>query len=348
MTSILYQEIHQQPEIIRMFLATQREHVSQIARQIIERQVTHVVIAARGTSDNAARYAQYLFGAKNQIPVALATPSLYTLYKAPPTLQGALVIGISQSGRSPDIVSVIETSRQQGQPTLAITNAPASPLARAAEWVIDLQAGEEKAVAATKTYTTSLVALALLSAAISADRQSAADLGKVPLWMQSTLSQTADNLSKIERYTYITRSAVIGRGFNYSTAFEAALKIKELTRIVTEPYSSADFLHGPISVLEAGFRFPLLVIAPSGKTQKDLENFIATIKDRNAAAVVVSDHADMLAQADVPMRLPAGIPEWLSPMVAIIPAQMMALQLTLARGLDPDQPVGLKKVTETH
>jgi glucosamine--fructose-6-phosphate aminotransferase (isomerizing) len=166
--------------------------------------------------------------------------------------------------------------------------------------------------------------------------------------MQNTLSITAENLARIERFTYITRSAVIGRGYNYSTAFEAALKIKELTRIVTEPYSSADFLHGPISVLEAGYRFPLLVIAPSGKTQADLGGFIATVKERGAATVVISDQNEILSNAEMPLRLPAGIPEWLSPMVAIIPGQMMALQLTLAKGLDPDQPVGLTKVTETR
>jgi len=348
MTSILYQEIHQQPEIVRQFLASQGEQVTQIAAQIGERNITHVIIAARGTSDNAARYAQYLFGANNHIPVALATPSLYTLYQAPPMLKDALVIGISQSGRSPDIVSVIETSRQQGQPTLAITNNPTSPLAVAAEWVIDLQTGEEKAVAATKTYTTSLAALALLSTTLLGDRTRLNDLNKVPLWMQNTLSITVENLARIERFTYITRSAVIGRGYNYSTAFEAALKIKELTRIVTEPYSSADFLHGPISVIEAGFRFPLLVIAPSGKTQSDLGSFIVTVRERGASAVVVSDNAEILSHADIPLRLPEGIPEWLSPMVAIIPGQLMALQLTLAKGLDPDQPVGLKKVTETR
>lgn len=348
MNSILYQEIHQQPEVVRQFLAHQGDKVSQIAGQIMDRNITHIIIAARGTSDNAARYAQYLYGANNHIPVALATPSLYTLYKAPPTVKDALVIGVSQSGRSPDIVSVIETSRQQGQATLAITNNPESPLALAAEWVIDLQAGEEKAVAATKTYTTSLAALALLSTALQDDGSRRDDLNKVPLWMQNTLSITSENLARIERYTYITRSAVIGRGYNYSTAFEAALKIKELTRIVTEPYSSADFLHGPISVLESGYRFPLLVIAPSGKTQGDLGSFIATVKDRGAATVVISDHSEILSHAEVSLRLPLGIPEWLSPMVAIIPGQMMALQLTVAKGLDPDQPVGLTKVTETR
>ena len=170
MDSILFREIHQQPEAVRRFLAQQENNVIEIARKILKRNITHIIIAARGTSDNAARYAQYLFGANNQIPVALATPSLYTLYEKPPVLQDALVVGISQSGRSPDIVSVIETSRKQGQPTLAITNDPKSPLAQAAEWVIELHAGEEKAVAATKTYTTSLAALALLSTALLDDQ----------------------------------------------------------------------------------------------------------------------------------------------------------------------------------
>ncbi|MFN2235771.1 MAG: SIS domain-containing protein [Anaerolineales bacterium] len=348
MDSILLREINQQPEAVRQFLTQQNNNVIQIARQILERNVTHVIIAARGTSDNAARYAQYLFGANNHIPVALATPSLYTLYEKPPFIQDALVVGISQSGRSPDIVSVIETSRKQGQPTLAITNDPDSPLAQAAEWVIELHAGEERAVAATKTYTTSLAALALLSTALHDDPSRRDELNRVPLWMQSALSITTENLGRIERYTYISRSAVIGRGYNYSTAFETALKIKELTRIVTEPYSSADFLHGPISVLEAGFRFPLLVIAPSGKTKDDLERFIITVKERGADTVVVSDESKILSLANVPFRLPAGIPEWLSPIVAIIPGQLVALQLTLARGLNPDQPVGLKKVTETR
>ena len=348
MNSILYQEIHQQPEIVRQFLAHQGQKIVQIARQISDFGVTHIIIAARGTSDNAARYAQYLFGANNHIPVALATPSLYTLYKSPPTVKDALVIGISQSGRSPDIVSVIETSRQQGQPTLAITNDLESPLAEAAEWVIDLQAGKERAVAATKTYTTSLAALALLSTALLDDGSRLEELNKIPLWMQNALSVTTENLARVERYTYITRSAVVGRGYNYSTAFEAALKIKELTRIVTEPYSSADFLHGPISVLKAGFRFPLLVIAPSGKTQADLGSFLATVGERGAETIVVSDQPEILSLADVPFRLPEGVPEWLSPMVAIIPGQLMALQLTLAKGLNPDQPVGLTKVTETR
>ncbi len=346
MTSILHHEIHQQPEVIRRFLASESETVARIAAEIARRAITHIIIAARGTSDNAARYAQYLFGASNHIPVALATPSLYTLYESPPIVRGALVIGISQSGRSPDIVSVIAVSRQQGQPTLAITNDPESPLARAADWVIPLQAGEEKAVAATKTYTASLAALALLATSLAGKDEQRAQLAQMPEKMAATLAGIAAYLKAIERYTYVNRSAVIGRGYNYSTSFEVALKVKELTRIVTEPYSSADFLHGPISVLEPGF--PLVVISPSGKTHADLSSFLSTVKSRGAETILISDDARMLEQASTPLPLPAGVPEWLSPLVAVLPGQLMALQLTLARGLNPDSPVGLTKVTETR
>lgn len=346
MTSILHHEIQQQPEVIRRFLASESETVARIAAEIAQRAITHIIIAARGTSDNAARYAQYLFGASNHIPVALATPSLYTLYESPPVVRGALVIGISQSGRSPDIVSVIAVSRQQGQPTLAITNDPESPLARAADWVIPLQAGEERAVAATKTYTASLAALALLATTLSGDGEQRAQLAQMPEKMAATLEGAAAYLKAIERYTYVNRSAVIGRGYNYSTSFEVALKVKELTRIVTEPYSSADFLHGPISVLEPGF--PLVVISPSGKTHADLSIFLRTVKSRGAETIVISDDSAMLEQASTPLPLPAGVPEWLSPLVAVLPGQLMALQLTLARGLNPDSPVGLTKVTETR
>ncbi len=212
--------------------------------------IEYVLIAARGTSDNAARYAQYVFGAYNHIQVALATPSLYTLYGTPPDLRGALVVGISQSGQSPDIVSVLTTGRAQGRPTLAITNVPDSPLAQAADWVLPLGCGVERAVAATKTYTTSLAALALLSTALSGgeqrrgNEQHRAELARVPEWMRQTLRSVEPQLPHVERYRYAGRSAVIGRGFNYATAFEVALKIKELSRVVTESYSSADFCMG--------------------------------------------------------------------------------------------------------
>jgi glucosamine--fructose-6-phosphate aminotransferase (isomerizing) len=345
MDSILQREIYEQPQAVERFIAGQITDADRLAYEIARRDVKYVLIAARGTSDNAARYAQYVFGAFNHLPVALATPSLYTLYSSPPHMDGALVIGISQSGRSPDIVSVIEAARKQDQPTLAITNEPDSRLAHAAEWVLPLQCGDEKAVAATKTYTTSLAALALLSTALSADAPRRAELMRLPDYMGLTLHGLEDGIGRIERYRYVGRSAVIGRGFNYATAFEIALKVKELTRVVTESYSSADFLHGPISVIEPGF--PLILVAPSGKVFDDLSALANEARRRGAELIIISDDNDLLQQAQLPMALPPNVPEWLSPLIAVLPGQLFAMHLALAKGFNIDQPVGLTKVTET-
>lgn len=346
MNTVLHTEIHEQPAAVERLITVGRAAAMDLAAAIRRHQVEYVLIAARGTSDNAARYAQYLFGAHNRLQVALATPSLFTLYGVAPDLSGALVVGISQSGRSPDIVSVIEAGRAQGRPTLAITNAPDSPLARAAEWVLPLNCGEERAVAATKTYTTSLAALALLSTALSGDEAHYAELARVPHAMSQTLAKLEPVLPRIERYRYAGRSAVIGRGFNYATAFETALKIKELTRVITEPYSSADFRHGPLAVLESGF--PLIVVAPSGKAFDDLSAFAVEAKRRGAELIIISDDAGLLKQAQLPLALPHGVPEWLSPLVAVLPGQLFAMHLALAKGLEVDQPIGLTKVTETR
>jgi glucosamine--fructose-6-phosphate aminotransferase (isomerizing) len=344
--SILATEIHEQPAAVARLLARERENARRLAAALFRADTHFALIAARGTSDNAARYAQYLFGARRRLPVALATPSLYTLYHAPPRLDGALVIAISQSGRSPDIVSVVQSARAQGRPTLAITNAPDSPLAQTADQVLPLHCGEERAVAATKTYTTSLAALALLAAALEDSAETWAQLEQAPAQMQATLDGLAAGLGRVERYTYIGRSAVIGRGFNYATAFEVALKVKELTHVTTEPYSSADFLHGPISVVQPGF--PLLIIAPSGQTYADVAACAATAQARGADLIAISDNAGLLGRAQLPLPLPAGVPEWLSPLVAVLPGQLFALRLTEAKNLDADQPIGLTKVTETR
>ncbi|HZY41364.1 MAG TPA: SIS domain-containing protein [Anaerolineae bacterium] len=346
MTSILQAEINEQPLAVRRFLTAESATADRLVRDLRPHNIQYVLIAARGTSDNAARYAQYVLGAYNHLQVALATPSLYTLYGTPPDLRGALVVGISQSGRSPDIVSVLAAGRAQGRPTLAITNVPDSPLAQAADWVLPLGCGVERAVAATKTYTTSLAALALLSTAFSGDAPRRAELARVPDWMSQTLSGVESVLPRVERYRYVGRSAVIGRGFNYATAFEVALKVKELTRVVTESYSSADFLHGPISVLEQGF--PLIVVAPGGQTLGDLATFAVEAKRRGAELIVISDDEALLQQAQLPLALPAGVPEWLSPLVAVLPGQLFAMHLAAAKGLNVDQPVGLTKVTETR
>lgn len=342
--SILKEEIYQQPEILTRLFEQENENLVRLAAQLRDR-FEYVIIAARGTSDNAARYAQYLFGARNRLPVSLATPSLYTLYKRPPQLSRALVIAISQSGQSPDIVEVVKTARGQGRPTIAITNDQASPLALAAEFLVPLHAGQERAVAATKSYTTSLGVLAMFSAALADDRDDLVQIENIPPIMQNTITSLEAVLSRVERYRYMQHCAVIGRGFNYATSFEIALKIKELTRVVAEPYSSADFRHGPIAMVRDGF--PVLVIAPSGKVFPDLSSLVSTLRKMDSELLIISDKRSLLKLAHLALPLPAGVPEHLTPLVAVIPGQLFSLALSEAKGLDPDHPAGLTKVTET-
>ncbi len=344
--SYLFREIHQQPEVLRNFLAEETGIVHRLAAEIAQRDITYVVIAARGTSDNAGRYAKYLLGAVNRLPVALATPSLFSIYQRPPRFGNALVLGISQSGVSPDIVAVLAEARRQGALTAAITNFPDSDLAREASCVINLNAGIEHAVAATKTYTAELAAIALLSATLADDREMLVELTAIPDTVAGALSTGDDIARAAQRYRYMRDCVIIGRGYNYATAFELALKLKELDYIFAEPYSSADFLHGPLALLEHGF--PAVVIAPSGRMLPEMQDFMATLREREAEIVTISDDPTTLALADIPLTLPRRAPEWLSPITAIVPGQLLAMHLTHIRGYDPDHPRGLRKVTETR
>lgn len=343
--SYLYQEIHQQPEALADLFAGELESVKKLVATISARGITHAVIAARGTSDNAARYAQYLFGSTNRLQVALATPSLFSIYKQPPRFGNALVIGISQSGKSPDIISVVSEAQRQGALTLALTNTPDSDLAQAADHVINLHAGVEKSVAATKTYTTSLMAIALLSA-VAADNSEMLDhLAQVPDHIRQTLTLAPQIARAAERYRYLRVCVVIGRGYSYATAFETALKIKELNYVIAEPYSSADFLHGPVAVVEEAF--PTILIAPSGVMLPEMRSFQAELKSRGAEVIAISDDEELLNKARTPFKLPVTVPEWLSPLVSIIPGQLFAMNLAYVRDYDVDRPRGLRKVTET-
>lgn len=343
----LHDEILEQPAVLENLLKTQKTSIAQIAAEIRNRQLDYVFLAARGTSDNAGRYANYLWGAHNGLPVALATPSLFTYYRQPPRLSRALVVGVSQSGQSPDVVSVLEEGRRQGCPTLAITNAPDSPLARASDFVIDAQAGLEQAVAATKTYTAELMAMAMLSAALSGDQIRARELEQVPAWAQQALALDREIERLAQRYRFMERCVVIGRGFNYATAFEFSLKLKELTYVVAEPYSSADFQHGPIAMVESGF--PVMVVAPRGAVFDPILSMLTALRrDHAADLLVISDQAKALDLAQAPISLPPGIPEWLTPLIAILPAQLLGYHLTRAKGYDTERPRTIRKVTETN
>jgi glucosamine--fructose-6-phosphate aminotransferase (isomerizing) len=342
-----HSEILEQPDVLERLLSNQRQAIQAVAQRIKKEDVKYLFIAARGTSDNSARYAKYLFGIRNRIPVALAAPSHFTIYNSPPKLDGALVIGISQSGQSPDIVGVLAEGKRQGRPTLAITNAPDSPLAEISNFVIDIQAGKEAAVAASKTYTAQLMTLAMLSSALQGDSRENQVLQAVPGWARQALQLDEHIRQAVPRYRYMDQCVVLGRGYNYATAYEWSLKTKELAYVIAEPYSSADFQHGPVALVERGY--PVLAVAPSGPVLDNMMELLAFLRqERNVELVVISDQDSALDLAQLPLRLPEGIPDWVSPIVSVIPGQLFVYHLTIAKGLDPNAPRGLSKVTETH
>lgn len=340
---IVRSEIAEQPAALARLLASEGAAIASAAAEIRRRRPRYAVLAARGTSDNAARYAQHLLGRFCGLPVALATPSLHTLYHAPLRYTDAVVIGISQSGASPDVVSVVEAGNAQGAISVAITNDPESPLAQAAHHVIALQAGRERSVAATKTYTTSLGAIAALTVEIAEDATLEEELAAMPAALEAQLALTTAAGEPLgdERWQ---RLAVTGRGANYGTAFEAALKIKELTGVAAEPYSPADFLHGPIAIVGDGF--PVLAIAVAGPALAGTLGLVETVQDRGAAVTLITDKPEQ-APAGVDVLEAVAVPEWLSPLVTVVPAQLLAVGLAERLGVDVDAPAGLQKITRT-
>ncbi len=343
--SWLETELDEQPEALARLLERQSGAAREIAGVFGRPDVRYVVIASRGSSSNAARYAQYLLGRAHRVPVMFATPSLYTIYEQPPRLEGAVVLGISQSGASPDVASVLAEARRQGRPTVAITNVADSPLAREADAVLLLEAGEERSVAATKTYMNSLGAIAMLFAA--ADGPVAeSELEQMPQRLEEQIALSHDSPPPLGEYAEAVGATVVARGVNYGTAFEIALKIRELSGLVVEAYSPADLMHGPIAAIGEGW--PVIVVAPTGPARPSVEGLVLPLLERGARIVAISDVAAVLRRARTKLPLVPRVPEWLSPLTAVIPGQVTALRLARQRGLDLDHPSGLAKVTLTR
>jgi glucosamine--fructose-6-phosphate aminotransferase (isomerizing) len=344
-------EIREQPEVAARLLREATPEVARICETIRAADPSHIVIAARGTSDHAAIYAQYAMGILAGVNVGLATPSVHSLYDASPDYRRALVIGISQSGASPDVVGVIRAARGQGAPTLAITNTPGSDMATAAEHHLDLRAGPELAVAATKTYTATLVVLAMLAAGLAkrpgSDSTRAADeLGHLPDALAAALELEPEARRIALDQAAMDRCVVLGRGYHYATAREWSLKLKEMAYVLADPYSTADFIHGPLALIEAGF--PIFAVAPRGATLADMDAVVERLGDElRAHMLVVSDDPDVCARGTWALPLPSGLPEWLMPIVSIVPGQLHAMHLTMAKGRDPEQPRSISKVTRT-
>jgi glucosamine--fructose-6-phosphate aminotransferase (isomerizing) len=336
MTSFLAREIASQPAEVARFIERHSSAMTGLAQTLPA--CSYALVAARGSSDHAATYARYVWGALAGLPVAPAAPSLHTLYGTPPRMTGALVAGISQSGQSPDVVKVVEEGRKQGRPTVAFTNDPGSPLGRTAEHVFNLCETPEHAVAATKTYTTQLAGVALLGAsAAAAQPQRLEELRQLPQAMQQVLQAAAEPCRRAAvELKDVTSFITLARGVNLCTADELALKLRELLCLPTHGWSAADFRHGSIAMIVPGT--PVLLIMPSGVGFADMQKLAQEVTERGAMLTVMSDDPAAAPMARHRIPLAAPVPEWLSPLTAVLAGQLLALELCLARGLDPDRP----------
>lgn len=342
----LLEEIHEQPTVAAGLLQSQADRAREVAQAIVERAPRAVVFVARGSSDNAAVYGRYLFEVCNRQLTSLAAPSGLTLYGSGPRLSGTVVIAVSQSGRGEDVVTYTRTARAQGALTVAIVNDTSSPLAQSADWVLDCSAGPELSIPATKTVTAQMLLMAMLSTAMQAgDRQPFGDLALLPDALARAVAMRPDAAQVAERLEPTQLGSVIGRGFAFPPALEIALKLKETSYTAAEPFSAADFTHGPVALVERGFS--ALVIDVGGRSSAAADEASAAIRARGGQPAVI--RAGQVAGPDGDaMSLTVPITEPFAPIVALVLGQLVAVELALARGVDPARPRGLRKVTSTR
>ncbi len=340
--SYLEQEIREQAEVLGSREGPGWRSAEQAAALLRRSDVDYLMIVARGTSDNAARYAQYLLGVEARLPVGLAAPWLFG-GASPPLLSRGAVLAISQSGGSPDIASVVEAAAEQGRPTVVVTNHPESRLADRADVVVEMLAGQERSVAATKTYLASLHAMAQIAECLSPDADRRKWFGALPGLVESMVASQLGERGRFDRLARCGVITAVGRGLEMATAYETALKLRELGGVVAEAFSLPDLIHGPIAGLsKAG---ALWLIGTSGRDQPDRRD-LEVIGASSGLTVAVTDRADLLRAADIGVLVPQ-VPEWLAPLLAVIPGQAAALRLGELAGVDVDRPHGLSKVTLT-
>jgi glutamine---fructose-6-phosphate transaminase (isomerizing) len=351
--SKMLDEILEQPVALERTLRGGLRSAARLRRVVEKRRPKMIFIVARGTSDNAAQFARYLLEIATGIPVSLAAPSIVTLYRARVDLSGALAVAISQSGESTDTNVVLERAREQGALTVGITNEPRSSLARIAEHVLLVRAGRERSVAATKTYTGQLMMCYLLAHALGGKIR-LDDLRRVPEWTASALALEPLIASLTERYRFMERAIVVGRGLNYANAFEFALKMMETCYVPADSFSAADFLHGPIAMVERSF--PVFLFAPPGVTWPGMRTVLDRIQSVKAETLLITDRSHRAAletnvsRIVIPVKLgrrSATPQELFTPIPYIIPAQLFVAYLAGQKKLDPDRPRTLTKVTRT-
>ena len=335
-------EIAEQPAVAERVLSAAGGELAAVAARLREAAPRTVLLTARGTSDHAALYAKYLIEVGLGLPAGLTSTSTLTVYGATPDLRGVLWIAVSQSGGSPDLVESTAAARRAGALTLAVTNDPASPLAAAAELHLDVHAGPELAVAATKSYTAQLLTLWLL---VTTWRGAGtAPAHALPGLLRSAVE--ADDVAAVAtRYRFVDRLVVTARGYSYPTAREAALKLMETSYLSAQAFSAADLMHGPLAMVDADR--PVIAVVPEGPGGEAMAPVLHALRERGADVCAVAP-AHLAPEATVRLSVPAGVPEDLAPVVQIVPLQRLALEMAVARGLDPDAPRGLRKVTQTR
>lgn len=348
------EEILQQPVALDKTLRLELRRIEKLKKILQANPPQLILLAARGTSDNAATFGRYLLEITTGIPVSLAAPSIFTLYGAKFSFKQTLVVAISQSGESTDTNLVLQRAREAGARTVGITNEPQSTLAQLAEHCFLVRAGREQSVAATKTYTGQLMMLYLLAYALGAKIQ-IEQLRRVPEWAERALKLEPEIRERAGRYCFMRHGVVVGRGLNYANVYEFALKLMETCYVVAERFSSADFLHGPIAMVETAF--PVFLFAPPGVTWPSTKEIREKLLQLRADTLMITDQSNPEALAadrrqviEVPAKLAARAPlpaDLFTPIPYIIPAQLFAASLAEEKGLNPDQPRTLSKVTRT-
>ncbi len=338
-------EIEQQPAAIEQTIKRESKKIERFAARLREKRPRLIVLVARGSSDNAALFGRYLLELTTGIPVSLAAPAVHTLYKAKLDLRDALVIGVSQSGEGDDINLMLGNAKRSGATTLAITNESESTMAKLADDTFLIHAGRERSVAATKTYTGQLLIFHLLARAIGGNKAAKEmEIERLPELAAESLKLKSEIAAMVERYAFMEQCVVVGRGLNYANAYEFAIKLMETCYVVAERFSGADFLHGPIAMVDSGF--PVFVFAPPGPTLKGTKELLTKLQGIGAETLAISSEPSVLKAASRGIKMPR-INELLSTIPYIIPAQLFAALLAETKGLTPDKPRSLSKVTKT-
>ena len=342
--SYMLDEILEQPQALERTFSAERAHALDFKAFAKKQNFRLMLLVARGTSDNAALFGRYLFELTTGIPVSLCAPSIYTLYRARLALRQTLVMGISQSGESTDVNVVLESARRQGAYTVGITNERRSTMMRIVDDVFRVRAGRQHSVAATKTYTGQLLLLYLLASALGPSITLSA-VSQIPGRVKDALRLAGELRELVERYRYMRHCVVVGRGPSYANAFELSLKLMETCYIIAERFSSADFLHGPIAMVDRDF--PVILFMPPGKSFADLSRLAARLRRMHADTLVISSAGVRLPRSTRAIRVPGRIPEIYTPIPYIVPGQLFAALLAEAKGLNPDKPRSLRLITRT-